>query len=148
MTRRAIYRSSQAPLNAIWEGSGNVICLDVLRALRVEPEAVHAFLQELSLSRGKEARYDAMLGDLTSELHAGAADPSSLESRARLLVDKMAVMLQASCLLQHGQPDVARAYCASRLPAEGQLPGANYGARSVDLAAAQDVLIDRVMVFN
>ena len=125
-----------------------MICLDVLRALRVEPEAVHAFLNELALSTGQEPRYDALLADLTADLSAGAAEPAALEPRARLLVDKMAVMLQASCLLQHGRPEVARAYCASRLPALGQLPGANYGARGVDLASAQDVLIDRVTVFN
>ena len=98
-----LYR--QAPLNAIWEGSGNVICLDVLRSMRVEPSSVRAFLDELGRARGADRRYDAFLTELTHELTM--PDPASAERRARLLVDRMAVALQAAA--QH----------PSQMPEEG-----------------------------
>ena len=69
---KRLYR--QAPLNAIWEGSGNVICLDVLRALQTEPHAATALLAELAACRGQETRLDALADDLTSELHTAAAE--------------------------------------------------------------------------
>ena len=81
---------------------------------------------------------------------AGAADPVSLEPRARLVVDKMAIALQASCLLQHGNPLVAEAFCAARLPRDNQLPATHYGSQSVDLGSSivQTALIDRLNIFS
>lgn len=103
-----LYR--EAPLNGIWEGSGNVICLDVLRAMRKEPETVPAFFAEVSLAQG-EPLLDHALQELREEL----ARAEDLEFRARRLVERMALALQASLLLRHSPADVAQAFCRSRL---------------------------------
>ena len=104
-----LYR--EAPLNSLWEGSGNVICLDALRAMGRSPEAVDAFFGEVALAAGADARLDAFVAALRKEL----ADFSSLERRARRLVERMALALQGSLVLRHGHPAVAEAFCASRL---------------------------------
>jgi putative acyl-CoA dehydrogenase len=101
----------EAPLNSIWEGSGNVNCLDVLRAMARTPEAVQAFFDEVESASGAEPRLDAYLGELKAEL----TDPEGIESRARRIVERMAVALQASLLVRHGDPAVADAFCATRL---------------------------------
>src|SRR5207253_8511313 len=127
-----IYR--EAPLNSIWEGSGNVICLDVLRALSKEPPAAQALLDELRASRGADRRLDAHL-DAAEEL---LAHPE--ESQARRLVEALALALQGSLLAGHSPAAVSDAFCASRLLGDwgrafGTLP------RGVDLQA----LVDRAM---
>ena len=104
-----LYR--EAPLNSIWEGSGNVNALDVLRAMTREPESIAAFLAEVELAKGSDARLDRAVADLKAEL-ANAANP---EARARRVVEEMAVVLQGSLLIRHGDPVVADAFCASRL---------------------------------
>ncbi|HJW70408.1 MAG TPA: isovaleryl-CoA dehydrogenase [Candidatus Binatia bacterium] len=104
-----LYR--EAPLNSLWEGSGNVICLDVLRAMGRSPESVDAFFGEVALAAGADARHDAFVETLRREL----TDFSALEHRARRLVERMALALQGSLLLRHGHPAVADAFCASRL---------------------------------
>ena len=101
----------EAPLNSIWEGSGNVNCLDVLRAMIRTPEAVPAFFGEVELAAGAEPRLDSYVRELKDEL----ADPADVETRARRIVERMAVALQASLLVRHGDPAVADAFCASRL---------------------------------
>ena len=88
-----LYR--EAPLNSIWEGSGNVNALDVLRAMGREPESVGAFMDEVEAARGGDRRFDAALDDLVTEL----ADPTDAEARARRVVEQMALVLQASLLL-------------------------------------------------
>jgi len=103
-----LYR--EAPLNSIWEGSGNVNALDVLRAMQKEPESVSAFFDEVD-----QAGADARLVAATSELRRMLAGEDELESRARLIVERMAVVLQASLLLRHGDPAVAELFCVSRL---------------------------------
>jgi putative acyl-CoA dehydrogenase len=103
-----LYR--EAPLNSIWEGAGNVNALDVLRAMRREPESVAAFLAEVELA-APDARLDRAVADLKREL----LDSADAESRARRVVERMAVILQASLLLRFGDPAVAEAFCASRL---------------------------------
>jgi len=108
-----IYR--QQPLQSIWEGSGNVICLDVLRALGRSPETLDAFLHECRLAAGEDARLDAWLAALESDLR----EPD--EPGARRLVERMALALQASLLVRHGDPAVADAFCASRLGGSGGL---------------------------
>ncbi|WP_340384185.1 acyl-CoA dehydrogenase family protein [Streptomyces sp. SS7] len=99
----------EAPLLSIWEGSGNVNALDVLRALTREPETAQALFGELALARGADARLDAAVARLRSDL--GTATPSG----ARRLVERMALTLQASLLVRHAPPAVADAFCATRL---------------------------------
>ncbi|WP_327326733.1 acyl-CoA dehydrogenase family protein [Streptomyces sp. NBC_01210] len=101
----------ESPLNSIWEGSGNVQALDVLRALQREPQALNAFLQEVGKARGADHRLDAAIKDLLTEL----ADLNGIEARARRLVERMALVLQGSLLVRWAPPEVADAFCASRL---------------------------------
>ncbi len=104
-----LYR--EAPLNSIWEGSGNVNALDVLRAMAREPESLEAYLDEVEQGRGADRRLDAALAALREEL----SDPAEAEARARRLVERMATVLEASLLVRHGDPAVADVFCASRL---------------------------------
>jgi putative acyl-CoA dehydrogenase len=104
-----IYR--EAPLNSVWEGSGNVNALDVLRALAREPQAVEAFLDEAGAAVGADARLDKAVADVKREL----SDTSEVEVRARRLVERMALVLQGSLLVRYAPPAVSDAFCASRL---------------------------------
>ncbi len=106
-----LYR--QAPLNSIWEGSGNIQCLDVLRALGREPETVAAFFARLDAAAGYDPDFDASLADLRAALSAGAD-----EAGARRLVETMALLLQAAVLIGAGSP-MASAFCGSRLGGRG-----------------------------
>ncbi|HEX2646932.1 MAG TPA: acyl-CoA dehydrogenase family protein, partial [Candidatus Dormibacteraeota bacterium] len=92
-----LYR--EAPLNSIWEGSGNVNALDVLRAMEREPESVAAYFAELETTQGIDPRLDRAVDRLKAEL---ADHHDDLESRARILVERLAIALQASLLLRHG----------------------------------------------
>jgi putative acyl-CoA dehydrogenase len=120
----------ESPLNGIWEGSGNVICLDVLRAMGREPESVEAFFREVDRSRGQDARLDAFVDATRAEL----GDFADIEPRARRIVERMALSLQGALLVRHGDPAVAQAFCASRLAGDhgrafGTLPpGLDYRA--------------------
>ncbi|MEV0209154.1 DNA alkylation response protein [Streptomyces sp. NPDC050788] len=112
----------EAPLLSIWEGSGNVNALDVLRALRREPATAQALFDELALAKGADARLDAAVLRLEGQLAAGS------ESGARRLVEQMALTLQASLLVRHAPAAVADAFCATRLGGDwghafGTLPG-------------------------
>jgi putative acyl-CoA dehydrogenase len=107
----------ESPLNSIWEGSGNVNALDVLRALAREPESAEAFLAEVRLAAGADARLDAATARLETELAAAE------EAGARRLLERLATTLQASLLVRHAPPEVADAYCASRLEAPGGVHG-------------------------
>jgi putative acyl-CoA dehydrogenase len=103
-----LYR--QAPLNGIWEGSGNVICLDVLRALSRSPQSGGVFLDEVKRASGANAHLDRAIGDVESQLKQPAD-----ESAARRLVESMALALQGALLVQHAPPSVSDAFCATRL---------------------------------
>ena len=120
----------ESPVNAIWEGSGNVQCLDVLRAMHKTPDVVQAFFTELAKARGGHAALDRHVTALQAEL----ADLQDLEFRARDLVDRMALAMQAALLGQHAPAAVADAFCASRLASTGHH---QYGAlpRGSDTAA-------------
>ncbi|MGW1668423.1 acyl-CoA dehydrogenase family protein [Streptomyces sp. NPDC002324] len=112
----------EAPLLSIWEGSGNVNALDVLRALTREPDTAEALFAELAPARGADARLDAAAARLKDAVRE--ADPSG----ARRLVERMALTLQAALLVRHAPPAVADAFCATRLGGEwghtyGTLPG-------------------------
>ena len=104
-----LYR--EAPVNSIWEGSGNIMCLDVLRAMFREEAAVPAFLAELDAARGANAALDAAANALKDEL----THPEDLELRARGITEMMAIALQGALLVQHAPAAVADAFCASRL---------------------------------
>jgi putative acyl-CoA dehydrogenase len=108
-----LYR--EAPLNSIWEGSGNVQCLDVLRAMSRSPAAVEAFFAEVEEARGADARLDAH----ADGLRRGLQNTDAIEARARRVVEHMALALQGSLLVRYGDPAVADAFCASRLGGEG-----------------------------
>jgi putative acyl-CoA dehydrogenase len=106
-----------SPLNSIWEGSGNVAALDVLRATLKEPEGLPAFLAECELARGADPRLDAHLDRLGDQ----SRDP---EFEARRLVGDLALALQASLLVRNAPPAVADAFCAARLEGGGRVFGA------------------------
>jgi putative acyl-CoA dehydrogenase len=113
-----LYRD--APLNSIWEGSGNVTALDVLRALVRAEGAADALLAEIDLAAGGDRRLDAAAGLLRRELKdAAAASGDQAQYRARRLAAQIAVTLQAALLVRHAPGAVAGAFCASRLGPEG-----------------------------
>jgi len=120
----------ESPLNSIWEGSGNVNALDVLRALSREPESLEAWLTEVGAVRGEDARLDTAVNEVLTEL----ADLSDVELRARRIAGLMAMCLQGALLLKDGDPAVADAFCASRLGGDW---GGTFGTlpRGLDLAA-------------
>ncbi|MER6913281.1 acyl-CoA dehydrogenase family protein [Streptomyces sp. NPDC000594] len=107
----------ESPLNSIWEGSGNVQALDVLRALQREPRALHAFLREVGAARGADHRLDGAIKGLLTDL----ADLEGVEGRARRLVERIALVLQGSLLVRWAPPEVADAFCGSRLGGDGGL---------------------------
>jgi putative acyl-CoA dehydrogenase len=104
-----LYR--EAPVNSIWEGSGNIMCLDVLRALGRNAESGEALRNELAASRGGDARLDRFAATLDGDLAKSAGD----EGNARRLVEAMVLALQAALLLRGAPSGIAEAFCASRL---------------------------------
>jgi putative acyl-CoA dehydrogenase len=127
-----LYR--EAPLNSIWEGSGNVMCLDVLRAMGRSPESVEAFFGELDQARGGDRRFDTFVDAIRAEL----TNFDAIESRARRIVERMALAFQASVLIRHGDEAVKSAFCASRL---GGDHGYAFGTLPVDVDTER--IIDR-----
>jgi putative acyl-CoA dehydrogenase len=107
-----------SPLNSIWEGSGNVAALDVLRATVREAEGLPAFLAECELARGGNRLLDAQLDRLRA-----AATPAEPQFEARRLVEELALALQASLLVRNAPPAVADAFCAGRLGDGGRVYG-------------------------
>jgi putative acyl-CoA dehydrogenase len=104
-----LYR--EAPLNSIWEGSGNVNALDVLRAMQREPESVDAYLDEVDLAKGMRKDFDRAVEELKSDMK----NSSEMESRARRLVERMAIMLEGSLLLRYGDAAAATLFVNSRV---------------------------------
>jgi putative acyl-CoA dehydrogenase len=131
-----LYRES--PLNSIWEGSGNVQCLDVLRGMAKSPAALEAFFTEVGEAAGADERLDAATAELRDELR----DLDAIEARARRVVEWMALVLQGSLLVRFGDEAVADAFCASRLGGDagrafGTLPASvDFGRIIVRHAAA------------
>jgi putative acyl-CoA dehydrogenase len=118
----------ESPLMSIWEGSGNVMALDVLRALKKQPEALAAFFDEIDDAAEAEPRLEFAAGELRSQF----ADVDDLELRARRVVEQMARALQAAVLVKGAPHEVADAFCASRLAGDH---GTEYGTlpRGIDL---------------
>jgi putative acyl-CoA dehydrogenase len=119
----------ESPVNAIWEGSGNVQCLDVLRAMQKTPEVVDAFFQEVGQARGANAALDTWV----DKLHGEFRNLGDLEYRSRDLVDRMALALQGALLQKHAPASVADAFCASRLASNGHH---NYGTLPTEVGCA------------
>ncbi|MGZ4626804.1 MAG: acyl-CoA dehydrogenase family protein, partial [Kineosporiaceae bacterium] len=129
-----LYR--EAPVNSVWEGSGNVNALDVLRALRRSPATADALLAEIGLARGGDARLDAFARAVAEDVRAALGAPGvQAEWGARSLVVRMALALQAALLVRHAPAAVADAFCTSRLvPAAGA--GATLGTLPAGIDAA------------
>ncbi|MEU9225418.1 DNA alkylation response protein [Streptomyces massasporeus] len=124
----------EAPLLSIWEGSGNVNALDVLRALSREPGTAEALFGELALARGADARLDAAV----TRLGTGLSEASA--TTARRLVEQMALTLQASLLVRHAPPAVADAFCATRLGGDW---GHAFG--TLPASAGLDAIVERAL---
>ena len=124
----------ESPLNSIWEGSGNVQCLDVLRAMVKSPTALEAFFAEVQEGAVADPRLAAFATELRDEL---PGDLETIEARARRVVEKMALALQASLLVRYGDEATADAFCASRLSGDwgqafGTLPAGTDFARIIE----------------
>jgi putative acyl-CoA dehydrogenase len=132
-----LYRD--APLNSIWEGSGNVAALDVLRAMVREPEGLPAFLDECSLAAGADARLDAHL-ERVRGASVAVFESAEPQFSARRVVEDLAVALQASLLVRGAAPAVADAFCAARLAGEG---GRVYGTLPAGVDAP--AIVDRAL---
>lgn len=128
-----LYR--EAPLMSVWEGSGNVAALDVLRALAKQPATLEAFLDEVELAAGADSALDAAIGRLKADF----TDPDTLPHRARRIVGEMAVVLQGSLLVRYGHPAVAEGFTRSRL---GRDRGDVFGTLPVGLDTG--AIIDRL----
>ncbi|WP_426366892.1 acyl-CoA dehydrogenase family protein [Streptomyces sp. E-08] len=127
----------ESPLNSVWEGSGNVQALDVVRALRTEPAALDALLREVGAARGADHRLDRAIRRVLVEL----ADLEGVEARARRLTERIALVLQGALLVRWAPAEVADAFCAARLGGDG---GAAFGTlpHTLDLRA----LVERARV--
>jgi len=123
-----LYR--EAPINAIWEGSGNVQALDMLRALAKTPAVLDVWFAELAKTTGSDPRLDKAVTSLKQEF----VDMDEAEYRARVIVDRLSLTMQASQLVAAGNSAVADAFIASRLGEHGDR---NYGTlpRGLDLGA-------------
>jgi putative acyl-CoA dehydrogenase len=129
-----IYR--QMPLNSIWEGSGNVMCLDVLRAVAKQPQCLDSLVAEVAPAEGRDRRFDAFAGALKDALR----NPRDAESRARALAQDIALLVQGALLLQFAPDYVADAFCASRLVAS-RFGGGAFG--TLPAGSALRPIIDR-----
>jgi putative acyl-CoA dehydrogenase len=131
-----LYR--QAPLNSIWEGSGNIQCLDVLRALRKEPASAEAFFAELDSVRGGSRTLDHEVAALRNLV---ADDGGDREARSRRMVERMAMAFQAACLVRGGNVAIADAFAESRL---ARAHGVAFGTLEPS-PSLQEALIERVL---
>ena len=127
-----LYR--EAPINSIWEGSGNIMCLDILRAIGREPESIDTFIAEIELAAGANKYLDTALKNVKVSL----TKVDDLETRSRQLAESLALTLQASLLVRHAPSAVSDAFCGSRL---GGQWGHEYGTLSGDCDF--DSIIDR-----
>nr|WP_232333718.1 acyl-CoA dehydrogenase family protein [Agromyces laixinhei] len=128
-------RYREQPLLAIWEGSGNVIALDVLRVLAREPQAFEAFFAEVGAAAGASGVFDEALAAAVALVReTSTMSPDAAASVARELTERLALVLQGSLMLRHSPAPVAEAFVRSRLGGEG---GAQYGVlpRGVDVGA-------------
>ncbi len=126
------------PVNSIWEGSGNVQCLDVLRSMQKEPESVEVVLNEINTAKGLNGFYD----DFALHLEREFNNSDNLEFRARRIVEQTALALQAGILLKHAPDFVAEAFCAARLA------GNNSTFGTLPVGAAVEKIIERSKIID
>ena len=117
-----IYR--QMPLNSIWEGSGNIMCLDILRAFAKHPRSLEVLSAEISSALGKNQNFDRFVGRLKDSVK----DTKNIEARARSITQGIALAVQGGLLLRFAPDYVASAFCASRLAADAPFGGGAFGA--------------------
>ena len=129
-----LYR--EAPLNSVWEGSGNVNALDVLRALSREPETLEAWMVEVGAARGANTHLDRAVDETLVLLGEAATD----EGVARVLAARMATCLQGSLLVRYAPAEVSDLFCASRL---GPGSGISAGAFGLLVGGDQEFLVER-----
>jgi putative acyl-CoA dehydrogenase len=137
-----LYR--EAPLNSVWEGTANMMCMDVRRALRKDPAVREAFFAELATVAGRDARLDAYAGALAALVDASADD----EFLARTVTEAMARALQGAELVRHSTPEVVDAFFAARAGARSPFGGAMFGAlgAGITLAAARKIVARAAVV--
>jgi putative acyl-CoA dehydrogenase len=123
-------RYREQPVLAVWEGSGNVIALDVLRAMDPEPDSLEALDDELSSVRGQYPAFDAHVARLRALLGRVQADPVGAPGLARRLVEWLALALQGSIVIREAPSAIADAYVAARLSVDG---GREYGSLAPEL---------------
>jgi len=124
----------QMPLNSIWEGAGNIMCLDVLRALKREPRCIDVLFGELALARGGNASLDRFADALHADIVSSALD----ESQARAIAQRIALAVQGSLLVRSAPAFAADVFCASRLESD-RFAGGVFGALPTDVAIAEIV---------
>jgi putative acyl-CoA dehydrogenase len=124
----------ESPVNAIWEGSGNIQCLDLLRAMQKDPAVLEAYFSEVDKAQGRNDRFDEAVSRLKNQF----ADTGAMQYRARTLVGAMATLLQAALLVRHSSEEVAAAFCASRLD-----PGASHLYGTLPVNADCKAIIER-----
>jgi putative acyl-CoA dehydrogenase len=116
-----LFRDS--PTASLWEGTGNVTALDVMRAMAIQPRAMEVLLDEVDRARGADPRLDRAMDEVAGVLQAASRearrDPAAVESGARWLVERLAVVLQASLLVRTAPAPVATAYLATRVAGAG-----------------------------
>jgi len=132
-----IYR--EAPLNSIWEGSGNVICLDILRSMRKSPESLQAYLSFMHETRGSNKHLDAALDHVEKNLLTKNLPSDKFQSHARTLATQLALCLQAGLLVRRLPQTVSDAFCSSRL---GPNRGSIFGDLPMDIDT--DALLKRL----
>jgi putative acyl-CoA dehydrogenase len=134
-----LYRD--APMHSLWEGTGNVNALDVLRAMSLQPRAMEFLLAEVDRGRGSDQRLDRAMDEVAGFLQAATRearrDPAAVEGGARWMVERLAVVLQASLLVRHAPQPVSSAFLATRVSGGG---GALFGTLPVSRRTTQAVV--------
>jgi putative acyl-CoA dehydrogenase len=138
-----VYRD--APVAALWEGAGNVTALDVLRAMSLQPRSMEVLLGEVDRGRGADPRLDRAMDEVAGFLQAASRearrDPAAVEAGARWMVERLAVVLQASLLVRHAPAEVASAFLATRVSGGG---GALFGTLPIGRRSTQEI-VDRAL---
>lgn len=130
-----LYR--EAPLNSIWEGSGNIICLDILHAIQHYPETAEIFIGEIQQALGLDRRLDLSIQSVRRLLASGSFE----EQQARRIVEQLAMCLQGSLLAKHAPNFVAEAFCASRIDRDW-----GYALGTLGNGIAVEKIIERAML--